>query len=136
MTVRAVTLIISVACVRSAGVEVGFERDVISILTTKGCNSSACHGSPAGQSGFKLSLFGADPTADHAMIVTGHNGRRVDLAKPENSLLLRKPSDALPHGGGHLFTKSSDEYGTFLRWLEQGAKRTSSGPRILSIDIQ
>jgi hypothetical protein len=136
MTVRAVTLIISVACLRSAGVEVGFERDVISILTTKGCNSSACHGSPAGQSGFKLSLFGADPAADHAMIVTGHNGRRVDLAKPENSLFLRKPSDVLPHGGGHLFTKSSDEYGTFLRWLEQGAKRTSSGPRILSIEIQ
>ena len=36
-------------------VGIGFERDLLSILTTKGCNSSACHGSPAGQNGFGLS---------------------------------------------------------------------------------
>ena len=39
-------------------VPVQFSPDVISILTTKGCNNSGCHGSPAGQNGFKLSLFG------------------------------------------------------------------------------
>jgi len=136
MTLRVTALLLSLACLRAAGVEVGFERDIISILTTKGCNSSACHGSPAGQSGFKLSLYGADPAADHAMIVTASKGRRVDLATPENSLLLRKPSFALPHGGGHLFVKASDEYRTILQWLEQGAKRSASGPRILSIEIQ
>lgn len=117
-------------------VEISFERDILSVLTTKGCNSSSCHGSPAGQNGFKLSLYGADAAADHAMIVTGHKGRRVDLANPENSLLLRKPSFAVPHGGGHLLTKNSDEYQTLLQWLQQGAKRTSNGPRIVSIDIE
>ena len=129
------SLLLSAVCLGATGVEVSFERDIVSILTTKGCNSSACHGSPAGQSGFKLSLYGADQSADYAMIVTGHQGRRVDLATPENSLLLRKPSFALPHGGGHVFTKASDEYRTIQQWLDQGAKRTSSGPRILSIDI-
>ena len=116
-------------------IEINFERDVLSLLTTKGCNSSSCHGSPAGQNGFKLSLYGADAAADHAMITTAHNGRRIDSANPENSLLLRKPSFAIPHGGGHILTKNTDEYRTLLHWLQQGAKRNSAGPRILSIDI-
>lgn len=116
-------------------VEISFERDVLSLLTTKGCNSSACHGSPAGQNGFKLSLYGADAAADHEMITAKHNGRRVDLKQPENSLLLRKPTLAMAHGGGHLLSKNTDEYQTLLQWLQQGAKLRSSGPRILSIDV-
>src|SRR5690606_15459493 len=43
---------------RPSRVAVQFSPDVISVLTIKGCNSSGCHGSPAGQNGFKLSLFG------------------------------------------------------------------------------
>ena len=116
-------------------VDISFERDVISILTTKGCNGSGCHGSPAGQSGFKLSLFGSDPAADHEMIVNAHKGRRVDLKTPANSLLLRKPAFAIPHGGGNLMSSQSDEYQTILQWLQQGAKRNAGGPRILSISI-
>lgn len=116
-------------------IEINFERDVLSVLTTKGCNSAACHGSPAGQSGFKLSLYGASAEADHAMITTAHQGRRVDRTTPENSLLLRKPSLAVPHGGGQLLAKDSDEYRILLRWLEQGARRSSAGPRIVSIEI-
>lgn len=117
-------------------VEISFERDVLSLLTTKGCNSSACHGSPAGQSGFKLSLYGADAAADHAMITTAHKGRRVDLEQPEKSLLLRKPTFAVAHGGGHVIEESSDEYRIMLEWLRQGARRNSSGPRIVRIEVQ
>lgn len=114
----------------AAGVDVSFERDVMSILTTKACNSSGCHGSPAGQAGFKLSLYGSDPAADHTMI-----SRRIDLKNVENSLILRKPSFALPHGGGHILTKTADEYRVIQQWIEQGAKRNTAGPRIVSIDI-
>ncbi len=123
--------------VAAAGVpvEISFPRDVVSILTTKACNSSACHGSPAGQSGFKLSLYGSDPAADFKMIVEGHGGRRVNRADPQQSLLLRKPSFQVPHGGGHLFTKQADEYQTILNWLAQGARPSSGGPRILSIEL-
>ena len=41
-----------------SSIAVQFTPDVVSVLTIKGCNSSGCHGSPAGQNGFKLSLFG------------------------------------------------------------------------------
>ena len=132
---RRLVLLAASVTLAAVPIDISFERDVISILTTKGCNSSACHGSPAGQSGFKLSLYGSDPTADHEMIVAGHKGRRVDLASPENSLLLRKPAFALPHGGGHLLTVQADEYQTILHWLRQGAKRDAGGPRIVSIEI-
>ena len=73
---------------QSREMTVSFSRDVMSILTTKGCNSSACHGSPAGQNGFKLSLFGYDVAADHKMVVAEHDGRRVDFDNPKDSLLL------------------------------------------------
>ncbi|MCX6602204.1 MAG: DUF1549 and DUF1553 domain-containing protein, partial [Acidobacteria bacterium] len=116
-------------------VEVSFHRDVISIFTTKGCNSSACHGSPVGQSGFKLSLYGSDVAADYKMIVEANGGRRIDRSNPEQSLLLRKPSFQLPHGGGHLISKQADEYQTLLKWLTQGARLASDGPTIKAIEL-
>jgi hypothetical protein len=119
----------------ATAMEIDFSRDLLSILTTKGCNSTACHGSPAGQAGFKLSLYGANPAADHEAIVRGQDGRRVQLDEPEKSLILAKPSFAIAHGGGHLMTPESDEYRTILEWLRQGARFDSSGPSIERIEI-
>jgi hypothetical protein len=120
---------------QSGEVQVNFARDVMSILTTKGCNGSSCHGSPAGQNGFKLSLYGSDPEADRRMIVEGHDGRRVNLAAPPQSLLLQKPTFQIAHGGGQLLTAESDEYQTILRWLKQGAPFSSEGTRLESLEI-
>ncbi len=121
---------------RAAGaMEVDFARDLLSIFTTKGCNGSACHGSPPGQAGFKLSLYGADPVADHRMIVTQHDGRRINLASPAESLLIAKPSFAVAHGGGHLMTPESDEYRTLLSWIEQGAKLDSAGAQLERLEV-
>lgn len=108
-----------------------FSPDIVTILTIKGCNGSGCHGSPAGQNGFKLSLFGYDLNADHAMLLN----KRIDLQHPEQSLLLRKPLFDAPHGGGRLMTRDSEEYKTLLLWIQQGAKLASSGPRLVSLDI-
>lgn len=105
----------------SNSVGLDFATDLVSILTIKGCNGSACHGSPAGQAGFKLSLFGADPQADHRMIVAAQEGRRVNLDRPAESLILQKPTFQIAHGGGHLMTPDSDAYRTILSWLKQGA---------------
>ncbi len=123
--------------VGETGGEVGisFERDLLSILTTKGCNSSACHGSPAGQNGFKLSLYGSDPRLDYEMIVGAHEGRRVSLDSPEDSLLLAKPSFRIAHGGGQLMTPDSDEYATILEWLRQGALYGGAGIRLERLDM-
>lgn len=120
---------------QSPRVDVRFSPDVVSILTIKGCNSSGCHGSPAGQNGFKLSLFGYDVNADHEMITKKHDGRRLNLQKPEDSLLLKKPSFEIPHGGGRLLTRGSAEYETLLEWLKQGAKLESSGVRLTALEI-
>ena len=119
----------------AARMDVDFARDVLSVLTTKGCNGSSCHGSPAGQNGFKLSLYGADPRADHRMIVERDGGRRIDLAQPDESLLLAKPSFRIAHGGGHLMTAESDEYQTILRWIEQGAGFDATGTRLESLEL-
>ena len=119
----------------SAEVAVSFPGDVVSILTTKGCNGSACHGSPAGKNGFKLSLFGYDTAADHRMIVSGQEGRRVNLENPAESLLLKKPTFAVAHGGGHLMTEESEEYETLYRWLEQGARFDDGGARLTRLEL-
>ncbi len=113
----------------------GFERDLLSILTTKGCNSSACHGSPAGQNGFKLSLFGSDPRLDYEMIVRNHHGRRVSIENPEQSLLLAKPAFQVAHGGGQLMTAESDEYATILEWLRQGAPYGAAAIRLERLEM-
>lgn len=120
---------------RASTLGVRFSPDVISVLTIKGCNSSGCHGSPAGQSGFKLSLFGYDVSADHAMIVRANNGRRINTSRPEESLLLRKPLFEVAHGGGRLLTRDSEEYKTLLEWLKQGGNLESDDLRVTSLEM-
>ena len=114
---------------------VNFASDLMSVLTRRGCNGSACHGSPAGQNGFKLSLYGSDPAGDYRMIVQKHEGRRVNLDAPDESLLLRKPSFQLAHGGGHLISPESDDYRMILRWLEQGARFEEPGVRLERLEL-
>ena len=119
----------------SSDLRVSFSRDIASILTQKGCNGSGCHGSPAGQNGFKLSLYGDDLAADHRMILHEHNGRRVNLNTPADSLILKKPTFAIAHGGGHLMTPDSEQYKTILQWLEQGADFDDSGAQLTKLEI-
>ena len=120
---------------RASEVAVSFSPDIVSILTLKGCNGSSCHGSPAGQSGFKLSLFGYDMAADHRMIVTDDDGRRVDLEQPEQSLLLRKPAFEIAHGGGRLTEADSEEYQAILSWLRQGAPLDTRGVQLQRLEL-
>src|SRR5262245_15457978 len=77
-----------------------FRNHVLPVLSKAGCNSGACHGALAGKGGFKLSLRGYDPASDYHAITKQARGRRVELADPGSSLLLTKPSGAVPHKGG------------------------------------
>src|SRR5438045_5874887 len=76
-----------------------FERDVEPILTRFGCNAGACHGKARGQNGFALSLLAYDPDSDYAALTAEARGRRVFPAAPAFSLVLRKASGEVPHGG-------------------------------------
>jgi hypothetical protein len=98
-----------------------FTRHVLPVLSKIGCNSGACHGALAGKGGLKLSLRGYDPASDHFVLTKEANGRRVELADPGRSLLLAKPSGALPHKGGLKFDVDSDEYRVLAEWISQGA---------------
>ena len=102
--------------------EVSFQRDVMPVLTASGCNTGSCHGSARGQDGFMLSLFGYDPVGDHYRITRAMPGRRINLALPEDSLLLSKATEAVPHTGGKLFDKHSRSYKVLLDWVKAGAK--------------
>jgi hypothetical protein len=68
--------------------EFHFERDIVPILSRYGCNAAGCHGKAEGQNGFKLSVFGFDPRADHVALLQESRGRRVSLTHPDDSLLL------------------------------------------------
>src|SRR6185436_19694301 len=70
--------------------KISFVKDVVPILTKSGCANSNCHGSIRGQGGFKLSLFGYEPELDYEAITKNQDGRRVDRAHPEKSLVLVK----------------------------------------------
>ena len=105
----------------AAGGEVSFRRDVMPVLFRAGCNSGTCHGSARGQDGFHLSLFGYDPAGDFFRISQEMIGRRVNVAKPQQSLLLKKATGSVPHTGGRRFGENSQYYQTLLKWIEAGA---------------
>ncbi|HWB95410.1 MAG TPA: DUF1549 domain-containing protein, partial [Bryobacteraceae bacterium] len=106
-----------------------FSGDILPVLTKAGCNGGSCHGALNGQNGFKLSLFGYDPSADYEMIVHKHDGRRLNLADAEKSLLLRKPTFDVPHGGGKRLKKGSTDYSALLDWIRSGAKLVPANER-------
>lgn len=113
-----------------------FERDIQPILTRQGCNSGACHGKARGQNGFALSLLAYDADFDYAAITQEGRGRRVFPAEPEQSLLLRKASGELPHGGGKRLTKDSEAYQLVARWIARGHPRTpASAPKLERISV-
>ena len=114
----------TIAFVQQAGSPLppSFAGDVLPVLTKIGCNGGNCHGSLNGQNGFKLSLFGYEPRADYEMIVQKHDGRRLNLRDPEQSLLLLKPTLQISHGGGALLSQGSGEYDAILNWIRHGAR--------------
>ena len=94
-----------------------FRIHVQSVLTKSGCNGGACHGALAGKNGFKLSLRGYDPIADVRTITRQNRGRRVIPNDPGRSLLLTKPTGAVPHKGGVRFEEGSREYRVVSEWI-------------------
>jgi len=115
-----------VLVVLTFAVPTDFDTDVLPVLTRAGCNAGACHGAAAGRGGFKLSLFGGDPAADYRAIVLDLEGRRVNLARPDRSLLLLKPTWELDHEGGQRFETDSPQAALILEWIKSGAPRQAT----------
>src|SRR5277367_2300539 len=111
-----------------------FRNDVLPVMTKMGCNSGACHGAAAGKNGFTLTLRGYDPEADYYSLTHQALARRTETMEPAKSLILLKPTLAIPHGGGKRFTTDSPEYGVIAGWIAQGMPAPrDSDPRITEI---
>ncbi|MEO1529806.1 MAG: DUF1549 domain-containing protein, partial [Planctomycetota bacterium] len=98
-----------------------FRNDVQSILAKAGCNMGACHGALAGKGGFRLSLRGYDSDSDFLSITRQARGRRIELGDPGRSLLIAKPTGALPHKGGLRLHTDSRDYRILAEWIAGGA---------------
>jgi len=100
-----------------------FSTRVVPALTKAGCNAGSCHGAALGRGGFRLSLLGYDPGADYDSLVREYEGRRVDLARPEQSLVLRKPAGELDHEGGIRLSPGGEGHRSLRDWIAAGAPR-------------
>jgi hypothetical protein len=113
-----------------------FRNHVIPMMTKIGCNSGACHGALAGKNGFKLSLRGYAPADDYFVLTRQALGRRVDTVQPSNSLALRKPSLALPHGGGLKLEVGSPDFQLLADWIASGAPGPKADdPRLVRLEV-
>lgn len=108
---------------------ISFQNDVVPVFTRTGCNTGACHGAARGKDGFMISLFGYDPAGDFRRITREIGVRRINLAVPEESLLLKKSVGAVQHSGGKRFDVGSDYYATVLEWLQNGARSDPAEPK-------
>ena len=103
--------------------DVTFLRDVAPILNKVGCTSGPCHGAAKGKNGFKLSLRGYDPQFDYEALLYDLYGRRFNRAEPGRSLMLAKPTQQVPHGGGLRFERGDPALDLRARLLDRGLRR-------------
>jgi hypothetical protein len=113
-----------------------YRNQVQSVLSKTGCNMGACHGAAAGKNGFRLSLRGYDPEGDYLTLTRQARGRRIVPHDPGRSLLLTKPTGAIPHKGGLRFREDSLEYRVISEWIAQGQPGpTPEDPKITQLEI-
>ncbi|MCI0699912.1 MAG: DUF1549 and DUF1553 domain-containing protein, partial [Planctomycetia bacterium] len=111
------------------------ERHVMGLLSKVGCNAGSCHGSFQGKNGFRLSLFGYEPTMDYTNLTRDNLARRINVVRPDESLLLLKATGQVPHDGGMRFGKDGWVYNVFREWIRTGAKWNKGSGTIEKLEI-
>lgn len=111
-----------------------FRNEVMAVLSRAGCNKGTCHGNANGKGGLKLSLRGQNPDSDFEILTRELGSRRVSHVDPSSSLLLRKPTMAVPHQGGRRFDESSREYRILREWIAAGMPGDpANAPKLTSL---
>jgi hypothetical protein len=119
-------------------VPISFRMDVMPVFMKTSCNNGSCHGAARGKDGFRLSLFGFDPAGDHFRLTREMPGRRINLALPEESLLMEKAAGVVPHTGGKRMSVGDEQYNTLVRWLKSGAPddpKPAEVPTVVSVEL-
>jgi hypothetical protein len=115
---------------------ISFRHDLIAALNVGGCNAGACHGTPSGKNGFRLSLRGYDPAADYLQLTRDVLGRRTDRLDAEASLIFQKAVGRVPHEGGQRFAPNSVPARIITSWLAEGLRDDSPGlPALVGIEV-
>ncbi|HTU91060.1 MAG TPA: DUF1549 and DUF1553 domain-containing protein [Gemmataceae bacterium] len=114
---------------------IDFERHVMGVFGRMGCNSGSCHGSFQGKGGFRLSLFGYDPAKDYLALTREVEGRRLNRADPDNSLLLLKAAGRVPHEGQTRFGRDTWAYHLLRDWIASGSRWQPGSGTVAQITI-
>jgi hypothetical protein len=115
---------------------VSFRHDVIGAFNVGGCNAGACHGTPSGKNGFKLSLRGSDPAADFGQLTRDQFGRRTDKHDPAAALILLKGLGRVPHEGGARLGANSLPAELLAAWLGEGLRNDPADlPTVTGLDV-
>ena len=115
---------------------VSFNYGTLVALSKQGCNSGACHGSPSGKGGFRLSLRAYDPVLDTDTLIREVFNRRTNVVNPEASLLLRKPLMEVAHGGGQRMKKGDLSYETLRDWIGEGLRTDAAdAPHCVKVEV-
>ena len=114
---------------------VSYRYSVIPAFSQAGCNTGACHGTPTGKGGFKLSLRGYLPDQDYMTLTRDNAGRRVDPLSPDTSMILRKPLGELPHEGGLRLARNTKAYEFLRDWVAEGAKDDRGAAAAVRLEI-
>lgn len=115
---------------------VSFKNHMIAALSKSGCNMGACHGSPSGKGGFRLSLRGYDPVLDIMTLRSEFYGRRTNTLEPGESLLLKKPLMEVAHGGGRRLKKNDPSHRVMYDWVTEGLRLDqATEPELVKIQI-
>ena len=115
---------------------VSFKNELLPALSKAGCNAGACHGSPSGKAGFRLSLRAFDPTIDLLTLRKEFYGRRANIMNPDSSLMLKKPLMEIGHGGGRRIKKGDAIHRVMRGWIAEGQKiDLQTAPRVVRIEV-
>ncbi len=113
---------------------ISFKNETQMALTKAGCNMGACHGSPSGKGGFRLSLRAYDSALDIMTVRSEFFGRRTNIMEPSQSLLLQKPLMEVAHGGGKRLKKGDPAHRALEQWIAEGMRLDpESEPDLLKI---
>jgi hypothetical protein len=114
---------------------VDFRTEVVAALGRGGCNQGACHGSPQGKGGFRLSLRGFDPELDFVSLTRETAGRRTDVFAARESLILQKATIRLPHQGGRRFQEGDSAYRVLHDWIVQGVRPSPAVVKLTEVEV-
>ncbi|WP_254507205.1 DUF1549 and DUF1553 domain-containing protein [Anatilimnocola floriformis] len=114
---------------------IDYRTDVMAALSRAGCSQGACHGSPQGKGGFRLSLRGFDPVGDLQTLVREGSSRRTNPFEPEQSLILRKGSGRMPHQGGVRFQTTDTAYLVLRDWIAAGCPDSTAPRQLVSLEV-